>query len=1273
MAETQTKQTAIERTKELTDRLESGIQDLLQSEKYKEYLKSMSQFYRYSTRNTLLIHMQVPHATRVASFKQWDKDFNRHVKKGEKSIRIFAPIVKKEMREFDKIDPVTQTPMTDKNGKVITEELESESLRFKLVPVFDVSQTYGEPLPEIVENLTGDVEQYEAFLDTLREVSPLPIEFEQLRENTDGYCRYGDKIGIREGMSEVQTISAVVHEITHAKLHDKHNSAETVKGKSTKMKEVEAESISYVVCQHFGIETSPNSFGYLAEWGSDDMSEFKASLDLIRKEAKGLINAIDERFEQICKDRGIDLSETEPVQATPEATAEAPAVQEQPIEPTFTAETRTENIAGVEFTSTDIISEQPEEVFEITYWLKGTGTDVLHYYNEGDERYGDYETLAHIAPDRSVEFVKTDLSNEIIEKINAYAQTAEIPNMAATVAESEPPKETRPIGDIVLMPLVYNNDGNFERTSKRSKVKIEPPIGKYPVYSREINGSNEPYFYLPTDSGRLVSIYGAGRYGGQMPDTVTEQSIDTYFSQAKAAVDKAMQEPETWVDFNHAAIANRLDEADAHNQPIRESREAVRAEKAQQRQAEDEAKKVQIVERHNSRVDDMEIGLVRGDRIDTTIDNAMNKNPLFTLLERHGVELPLATKGWVNRNLKSVQLEENGACKMWLPKGAKGSHTFGRAMVELKNKIVESLTPEQIQNHPEKANTVEYRNYEKMAELFPKIVSGEYSYMRLESSGFEPLSVEWISDDEISVMHTYEMNGDLMYDPMMTFKIDSDTKTANPTSFEQSMPPLYQVVNEDGSGQSIDGNGRERTLPNLQSSLNSFSSQWFENIGNQGFIPVRAIAEIDGEDKRIEFDKDGNAITPEQTGISENIPTAADEPAEIMPDPAIDVSERDLYGYTSNEVLPLTKDRALELYDQDITVFLLYEDNTEAMAFERSDIDDFEGLFGIERSEWENTPEYAELKAQSSETTKEAKHEKSTIDKFIIYQLKDSEDLRYHRFTPMNQLAADSLNINADNYNQVYAAPLLQGETLEDIFRQFNHAHPHDFTGHSLSISDVVVLERDGVTTAHYVDTLGFTELPSFLENEKQIETAPIPEQLTLGSDNIEDSKAPPPEVETPAISKSIYRETFEYAYEHEEFDLFHADRNLNNDCRNAIDTAINESRYDGNFYKMKEAVKQVVDEYGSERVELLMAKIVQGADWDGRYSRQNKEWAKGFDVPPSMKDIYSNTHPILLDGFLNKVREKPSVLESLKANAEKSRQQSEPKQDNKKTKEMEM
>lgn len=1093
MAESSYKQTALERTKELTDRLEAGIQELLQSDKYMEYLKSMSQFYGYSTRNTLLIHMQNPHATRVASFKLWDEKFNRHVKKGEKGIRIFAPIMTKEKREFEKIDPETKAPLLDKNGNIVTEELESETLRFKPVPVFDVSQTYGDPLPELVENLTGDVAQYEAFLDALRKTSTLPIAFEPLRDSNDGYCRYGDKIGIREGMSEVQTISAVVHEITHAKLHDKEKTPETAVNKSKSMKEVEAESISYVVCQHYGIETSPNSFGYLAEWGSRDMSEFKASLDTIRKEAGVLITDIDEHFGAICKERGIDL------------TAKAPdphditnPVTKQPAEPSFATEEHTEHIAGVAFTATDIILEAPEEIYDITYWQLGTGINVLHYFNESDERYGNYETLARISPDRSVEFVMTDLPDEIKDKINNYALTADIPNIATDVVKDEAPKETRPIGDVVLMPLVFNSDGNLERTEKRTKVKIEPSIGKYSVYSREINGLNDPYYYLLTDSGKLVSIYGAGRYGGQMPDTVTEQTIDAYFSQAKEMCHNALQDPEKWVDFNNAAIANRLEEADKHNQPIRESREAARAESAQKRQAEENAKKAQTLQNYNTRIDDMAQGLVNGDRIDTTLDRDMDKNPLFTLFDRYGVDLPLATKGWVNRNLKSMQMQNNGDCTMWLPKGIKPSHTFVDAMKILKDKI-------------------------------------------------------------INITQTAEM-------------------------------------------------------PNM------------------------------GAETK--------------------------EPTEIMPDTTITVSERNSYGYTADELLPLHREKALELFDGDHAIYMLYDDNTEAMAFDRDEIISFaemnSGIFGIERGDWERTLEYAELKARYTDNTKESEVVHSNdIDTFAIYQLKEGDELHYHRFASMKQLEKDNLAVDRDNYNLVYTAPLLQGETLDDIYRQFNLAHPKGFTGHSLSISDVIVIQCDGEITSHYVDSFGFAELPAFLGNEKQKEQSQI-----IESHNEVDEKSMP---EPNSIEKSVYRQSIPYARDHDELDRYKADIHLNIECRNAIDIAINESRYDTHSYKMKDAVKQVIDVYGTERVELIMAKIVQSADWDGRYSHQNKAWAKGFEIPQSMKDIYSNTHPCLLDGFLNKVREKPSLLQTLKANTQKSRQPSDPKPDTKKSKEMEM
>ena len=287
MLETKEKQSTFERTKELTDRLEAGMKDLFQSDKYKDYLKTMSHFHHYSNRNIMLINLQHPGATRVASYKLWKDKFNRQVKKGEEGIRIFAPIKSKEPEKklMEKLDPETGAPLLDENGKVIMAEMTAltSGIRFKLVPVFDVDQTYGDPLPELVENLSGNVDHYTAFMDALKEVSPLPIVIEPMQENQDGYCRFSDKIGIREGMSEIQTVSAVIHELVHARLHDRNAETEQTTPKSKIIREVEAESCAYVIAQHFGIETSPNSFGYLAEYGSQDMSELKASLDTIRK------------------------------------------------------------------------------------------------------------------------------------------------------------------------------------------------------------------------------------------------------------------------------------------------------------------------------------------------------------------------------------------------------------------------------------------------------------------------------------------------------------------------------------------------------------------------------------------------------------------------------------------------------------------------------------------------------------------------------------------------------------------------------------------------------------------------------------------------------------------------------------------------------------------------------------------------------------------------------------------------------------------------------
>ena len=330
---------------EITASIEQGIKELFQSDKYAGYLRTMSRFHSYSVRNTILIHMQRPDATAVAGFNAWKNKFQRHVKKGEKGITILAPTPFKKKIEEKKLDPVTMVPMVDQSGNVIMEEKEIEIPMFRPVKVFDVAQTDGKPLPQLASPLTGDVQNYEIFMEALRRTSPVPISFQSLPEDTDGMFYHESQcIGLREGMSQVQTVCAAVHEITHFLLHNQERdrltaAAGTVGEEAVKKdrntEEVEAESVSYAVCQYYGIETGENSLGYIATWSRDrSLPELKSSLDTISKTADRLITDIDRNFREICKERGIDQSQAE--QAAP--VAEAPAASLMDISPEAAAE-----------------------------------------------------------------------------------------------------------------------------------------------------------------------------------------------------------------------------------------------------------------------------------------------------------------------------------------------------------------------------------------------------------------------------------------------------------------------------------------------------------------------------------------------------------------------------------------------------------------------------------------------------------------------------------------------------------------------------------------------------------------------------------------------------------------------------------------------------------------------------------------------------------------------------------------------------------------------
>jgi hypothetical protein len=1116
--------------KEITAKLEQGVIDVFNSDQYVDYLRTISRFHKYSTRNVMMIHQQMPSATLVASFLSWQKNFNRHVKKGEHSIKIFAPIAnraKDKDVDMEVIDPVTKQPVLDERGQPVTERMTPTSalqMKFKVVSTFDVSQTEGDPLPELAATLTGDVARFELFMDALRAVSPLPIVIEPMTDQ-DGYCRYGDKIGIREGMSEVQTVSAVVHELAHAKLHDRALLAENEKAPDNRTAEVQAESVSFVVNNFFSIDTGANAAGYVAEWSRNrELKELKASLDVIRKASAELIDAIDAKYRELAKERGIDLT----VAAPPTAAAEMSAEQNYNM------------VDG-------IINNEPPKV----------------------EPEAAQTELSQAAP---TEPEKPDYSaySAILE---GYARNAEV-------------RDTRQIGLTILMPLLFE-DGNLNRENKRSRVKVEPPIGKYEMFSRDEGTPPHQtnYLYMMTACGKLADLGEAERI-----KDLTEARLDDFILRNAAAFEKQLTEPAEWVDYTAAALLNHMDEAEAHNAPVKAMREARSQAEREARIERDKQLAAEKLAIFDARVDEIAKAIENGGNISVAYDAGAyeGKNPVLDLFRLYGVNLPLRTQGWVNNRLAEIKGE---SYSFYTRNGGKASSAFMDSYQRLKRAV--KLTPieqkrEQLsqQTTPRRGSekirmSIEQENYAKFAEMFPDFASRKYSYMKLESPGFEPLSLEWIFGDRVSVMQTYVQEGDLMYDPMIEYTVSDSEKSMNGVAYQNSGIGLYQYKDENGVGRSVDGNGRENIVRDLSGKLNEFTKQWLDTLKQQEHIPVRATlwneGGIDDVDVVVTFDKDGNVVVEQAEDFSEpaapdNAPDELGAPSDdvsaylpeqpepekpipkvgigfggtplpvydsetgypaptppprvkeekpvqtekqttldlSLPDPTVTIAEMSNYGYTDESMFPMTTARAVELHDAGLCIYLLYPDNTEAMAFDRDEIRLFDGYCGIETADWHNSAIYkaqmaiaADAPAVSDTRASESNAREADLlyganpyyreDKFGIYQIRDDiDEARNFRSANLKELEALGLTPNSDNYELVYTATLqYRIEYLTDIYpalnrlyEQFNVDHPADYAGRSLSVGDVVVLRCNSDITAHFVDSTGFVELPFFTGDE---------------------------------------------------------------------------------------------------------------------------------------------------------------------------------------------
>ena len=568
MAESKTEK---QKVQEITEKLEQGIKELFESEKYKTYLNTMSKFHNYSFNNTMLIAMQKPEATLVAGFKAWQKNFDRHVKKGEKGIRILAPAPYKIKEEQEKLDPVTGEIMLDKNGMPITEEVEIKIPAFRVVPVFDVSQTDGKELPDIgVNELSGSVEDYEDFMQALTEVSPVPITYEDIEGEAKGYFHTTDhRIAIQEGMSQSQTVKTAIHEVAHAKLHDRERNQDidAVLDKDRNTKEVEAESVAYTVCQHFGIDTSDYSFGYIAGWSSDrDMKELKSSLDTIRKTASELITGIEDRLAELQKDRAVEQEQKQELE-------ESPANREAQL--LFGSEDRfgiyqlkdTEEASDIHFMGMDYLESKgiavTKENYDLLYTApleEGTSLEdiytrfnidrpadfrghslsvsdvvVLHHNGENTSHYVDSFGYREVP-----EFTKELMAEHTKEQTSVIDETAEIlSEIAKEHADVEPDRENEVFlvnynewREVSTLDLEQNYfaiddpyaDGDFRLLHLQNQIKDITPAG----------------VHYDTYEEATAALYEAEREMANMPFN-KENNIGSYMVNGRAQLERIME------------------------------------------------------------------------------------------------------------------------------------------------------------------------------------------------------------------------------------------------------------------------------------------------------------------------------------------------------------------------------------------------------------------------------------------------------------------------------------------------------------------------------------------------------------------------------------------------------------------------------------------------------------------------------------------------------------------------------------------------------------
>ena len=847
------KQTNKERLKDITDSIERGIQDLFQSDKYAEYLRTMSRFHKYSVNNTMLIYMQKPDATLVAGFNKWRDQFERNVMKGEKGIKIIAPTPFKKKIEQEKRDPDTNLPMLDADGKVIIEEKEIKIPMFKPVTVFDVSQTDGKPLPQLASDLQGNVQNYEVFMEALRRSSPVPIEIKPIADNADGFFSLDKQsITIREGMSEVQTVSAVVHEIAHSKLHN------------------------------------------------------------------------DKKIEE---------------------PKDAPKYQEV-------------------------------EIFDVPA-LFSNGRISLDDLPEGLYRY--------------------DLRG-----------SDDDPGIPVTVEQNVAVNHAGAI--ITAKPLNLGEDGRLAFTEDEGLNFVGGEISAYRFFNEQRKDRNTEEVEAESISFAVCAYYGIAT-GENSFGYIATWSKDKELKELRASLEtitKTSSELITDIDRNYAEIMKE-----------REAEIAIETD-------EKPLEEMNILE-----------------MVDYFMEQGMTEEQANDL----------ANSEWQARDVR-----QRG------------------------NDVVQK---------------------EKLDALYAEnpIGSDDWFYHHPDRQTFE------------AVYFNPDSNAGGQY-VIMTLPYELISDAVEQTNDSQS---FFEFLEERASHTEL----VDITDEDFRATMESYKSRPADFIGRSDEVMTTLITTVANE---VEDPVVSNFIDEIARNVQEEEPVQAPDNGYI-PDPSMSIEAMNAYGYTDSDMLPLSKERALELFERDVPIYMLYDGNDAAMAFEAEDIVMFSGCFGITREEWDSIKDQIPpMDMEIVRQKREQAFQESPGDTYAIYQLKRDDATADIRFMNYEYLQKKGIDPQYENYELVYTGALPQDgsqiEKLEDLYRTFNVEHPQDFTGHSLSLSDIVALKQAGVVSYHYVDSIGYKELTNFRNTDNHLKNAEMQMEDDYGMIDGVINNAPKEPVKAPAPKK---------------------------------------------------------------------------------------------------------------------------------------------------------